>query len=65
MFGEAAGIVCSAALARISSISNLPAGLLALGSRVKGSFHGGQGTDLLLFLTRVLEYCLLKLSPNN
>ena len=65
VFGEAAGIVCSAALARISCISNLPAGLLALGSRVKGSFHGGQGTDLLLFLTRVLEYCLLKLSPNN
>ena len=65
VFGEAAGIVRSAALARIGPIGSLPAGLLALGSRVKGSFHGGQGTDLLLFLTRVLEHCLLRLSPNN
>ena len=62
VFGEAAGIVRSAALARIASSGTLPAGLLALGSRNKGSFHGGQGTDLLLFLARVLESCLLRLS---
>ena len=60
VFGEAAGIVRSAALARIGPSGILPPGLLALGSRTKGSFHGGQGTDLLLFLARVLENCLLQ-----
>ena len=63
VFGEAAGIVRSAALARIGPSGSLPAGLIALGSRIKGSFHGGQGTDLLLFLARVLEHCLLRLFP--
>lgn len=61
VFGEAAGIVRSAALARIGPQKGLPSGLLALGSRTKGSFHGGQGTDLLMFLARVLEHCLLNL----
>ena len=61
VFGEAAGIVRSAALARIGPQNELPSGLLALGSRTKGSFHGGQGTDLLMFLARVLEHCLLNL----
>jgi len=65
VFGEAAGIVRSAALARIGPRGTLPAGLLALGSRTKGSFHGGQGTDLLLFLARVLEHCLLRLFPTE
>ena len=65
VFGEAAGIVQSAALARIGPSGALPVGLIALGSRVKGSFHGGQGTDLLLFLARVLENCLLRLLPTK
>ncbi|MBN06425.1 MAG: hypothetical protein CMM45_01150 [Rhodospirillaceae bacterium] len=60
VFGEAAGIVQSAALARVGPGGTLPAGLLALGSRTRGAFHGGQGTDLLIFLTRVLENCLLR-----
>ena len=63
VFGEAAGIVQSAALARIGPGETLPAGLLALGSRIRGSFHGGQGTDLLIFLTRVLENCLIRHFP--
>ena len=60
VFGEAAGIVQSAALARVGPGGTFPAGLLALGSRTRGAFHGGQGTDLLIFLTRVLENCLLR-----
>ena len=60
VFGEAAGIVQSAALARVGPGGTLPPGLLALGSRTRGAFHGGQGTDLLIFLTRVLENCLLR-----
>ncbi len=63
VFGEAAGIVQSAALARIGPGGTLPAGLLALGSRTRGAFHGGQGTDLLIFLARVMENCLLRHSP--
>lgn len=59
VFGEAAGIVRSAALARLGPSAHLPVGLLALGSRTKGAFHGGQGTDLLVFLSRVLEACLI------
>ena len=60
VFGEAAGIVQSAALARVGPGGTLPPGLLALGSRTRGAFHGGQGTDLLIFLTRILENCLLR-----
>jgi len=63
VFGEAAGIVQSAALARIGPGGSLPAGLLALGSRTRGAFHGGQGTDLLIFLARVLENSLLRHFP--
>ncbi len=58
VFGEAAGIVRSAALARIGPGKMAPRGLLALGSRTKGAFHGGQGTDLLVFLARVLDACV-------
>ena len=63
VFGEAAGIVSSAALARIGQNTTLPNGLLALGSKTVGKFHGGQATDLLLFLARVLEYCLIRYFP--
>ena len=58
IFGEAAGLVKSAALGRLQPGFGSPNGLLALGSRNKGAFHGGQGTDLLIFLTRVLELTL-------
>ena len=58
VFGEAAGLVKSAALGRLQPGFGIPNGLLALGSRNKGAFHGGQGTDLLIFLTRVLELTL-------
>jgi len=55
VFGEASGIVKSAALGRLQPGYGIPNGLLALGSRNRGAFHGGQGTDLLIFITRVLE----------
>ncbi len=55
VFGEAAGIVKSAALGRLQPGYGIPNGLLALGSRNRGAFHGGQGTDLLIFISRVLE----------
>ncbi len=58
VFGEAAGLVKSAAFCRLQLGFGIPNGLLALGSSKKGAFHSGQGTDLLIFLTRVLELTL-------
>jgi len=58
VFGEAAGIVQSAALVRLSPGGGIENGLLALGAREQGSFHSGQGTDLLIFIARVVDACL-------
>lgn len=60
LFAAAAGLVNSAALARIHAGPGWPTGLLALGGRVD-TFHPGQGTELLSFLSRVLESCLARL----
>jgi uncharacterized protein YigA (DUF484 family) len=60
LFGEAAGIVHSAAVARIHAGNVWPAGLLALGAR-SDVFHPGQGTEMISFLCRVLESCLSRL----
>ncbi len=65
VFGEAAGIVKSAALGRLQPGYGIPNGLLALGSRNRGAFHGGQGTDLLIFITRVLELTLNRWLSDN
>lgn len=54
IFGGAAGLVRSAALARIRPSRDTAPGLLALGSR-GSAFHPGQGTELLAFLARVVE----------
>lgn len=54
LFGDGAGLVRSAALVRLSVSSAAPAGLLCIGVRRPGKFHGGQGTELLGFLARAL-----------
>ncbi len=54
IFGAGAGLVQSAALARLRPSLASPVGVMALGSR--GSvFHPGQGSELIGFLVRVLE----------
>lgn len=54
LFGSGAGLVRSAALARIRPSTASPIGVMALGSR--GSvFHPGQGSELIGFLVRILE----------
>lgn len=58
IFGPAAALVVSDALVRLAPASHAPVALLALGSREKGRFHPGQGTELLSFLAGVLERCL-------
>ncbi len=57
VFGAAAGLVRSAALARLRPNPTTPVGLLALGSR-KRAFHPGQGTELIGFMARMLECCV-------
>ena len=57
LFGAAAGLVRTAALARLRPARDVPVGLLALGSRGE-VFHSGQGTELVGFLARVLEFCI-------
>ena len=55
IFDGAAGLVRSDALIRLAIGESAPPALLALGSRQPGTFHAGQGTELLSFLSHVLE----------
>jgi uncharacterized protein YigA (DUF484 family) len=58
VFGAAAGLVQSAAVARLRPSRRTPTGLMALGSRSDSFFQPGQGTELVVFLARVLENCI-------
>ncbi len=57
VFGAGAGLVSSAAYVRLRSVGTMPLGMLALGSR-GNTFQPGQGAELLIFLSRVVESCL-------
>ncbi len=59
IFGPAAALVRSDALVRLDLGDFAAAGLFALGSREVGRFHPGQGTELLGFLARTVERCIL------
>ena len=59
-FGAGAGLVRSAALARVHPGATTPPGLLALGARQATAFHPGLGSDLVAFLAGVIEPCLHK-----
>ncbi len=65
VFAGGAGLVRSAAFARLRPGGAAPTGLLALGLRHEGAFHPGQGTELLRFLARVVERCLRRLMDNH
>jgi len=54
VFGEAVGLVRSAAMIRLPLNSFGPMAMLAFGSGEEDRFHPGQGTELLNFLGRVL-----------
>lgn len=67
IFGGAATLVRSSALVRLRINSMGPAAVLALGSRDRGRFYPGQGTELLCFLAKVLSQSLkrwLNLPPS-
>ncbi|MBO6521650.1 MAG: DUF484 family protein [Rhodospirillales bacterium] len=61
VFGGAAGLVKSAAIARIKPGVTMPNGLIALGAR-DNTFAPGQGTELFAFLARVIEASVMRLS---
>jgi len=58
LFGEAATLVKSSAMVRVTPGGTCPEGLLSLGSRHGRTFYSGQGTELLGFLARVLQACV-------
>jgi uncharacterized protein YigA (DUF484 family) len=55
LFGEAAGLVRSQALLRLSFGRSAPVGLMCIGTRGADTFQPGLGTELLSFLARTLE----------
>ena len=55
LFGEAAGLVRSQALLRLSFGRSAPVGLMCIGTRNPDTFQPGLGTELLTFLARTLE----------
>jgi len=58
LFGPAARLVKSQALMRLNIARHIPDGILAFGSRDPLLFADGQGTDLVSFLTDVIERIL-------
>ncbi len=56
IFGAAAELVRSDALLRLRPSSSAPVGLLAFGTKHPGYFHPGQATELLSFLSRIIEF---------
>ena len=58
IYGAAAALVQSEALIRLRPGADVPAGMLALGSRHEGRFDPYQGTELLGYLGRTLEHCI-------
>jgi len=61
VFGNASGLIKSAAIARIKPGVGMPNGIVALGAR-DGTFRPGQGTELFIFLARVVEASVMRLS---
>jgi uncharacterized protein YigA (DUF484 family) len=58
LFGPACELIRAEALVRLSSEPPLPCGLLALGQRGPQCFETPHGSELLLFLGRVLTRCM-------
>ena len=58
IFGPAAGLIRSHALARLHISERAPKGLLAIGARTVDAFHQSQGTELVSFLTQILEVAI-------
>lgn len=58
LFGPASTLIRAEALIRLESEAPLPSGLLALGQRGTQCFEAPHGSELLIFLGRVLIRCM-------
>ncbi|HLL59145.1 MAG TPA: DUF484 family protein [Allosphingosinicella sp.] len=58
LFGPACDLIRAEALVRLDSEAPLPNGLLALGQRGEQGFETRHGSELLVFLGRVLTRCM-------
>jgi uncharacterized protein len=58
LFGPACELIRAEALIRLSGEPPLPSGLLALGQRGAQGFETRHGSELLLFLGRILSRCI-------
>ena len=58
LFGPACDLIRAEALVRLESVPPLPRGLLALGQRGEQGFETRHGSELLVFLGRVLTRCM-------
>ena len=58
LFGPACDLIRAEALVRLDSEAPLPSGLLALGQRGEQGFETRHGSELLVFLGRVLTRCM-------
>jgi len=58
LFGPACSLIRAEALIRLQSEPPLPNGLLALGQRGRQGFETRRGSELLVFLGRVLTRCM-------
>ena len=58
LFGPACSLIRAEALVRLDSEPPLPSGLLALGQREAQGFETRHGSELLVFLGRVLTRCM-------
>ena len=58
LFGPASTLIRAEALVRLDSDAPLPKGLLALGQREAQGFETRHGSELLVFLGRVLTRCM-------
>lgn len=62
LYGPATPLVRAEAVARLGGVGSLPEGVLAFGTRDEAGFYPGQGTELLRFLTKVLNHCFSRYS---
>jgi uncharacterized protein YigA (DUF484 family) len=58
LFGPACSLIRAEALVRLESDPPLPSGLLALGQREAQGFETRHGSELLVFLGRILTRCM-------
>ncbi|MGQ0559666.1 MAG: DUF484 family protein [Sphingosinicella sp.] len=60
LFGPACELIRAEALIRLVDSPPLPGGVLALGQRGSQHFETGHGSELLVFLGRVLSRCIAR-----